>query len=149
MSRAALEKSKKDEAQRKFVPPPLDKYVEAGDPVEWFPSADPSAPPHVALVTLAGLNFTITANTFHPDLHDSIPMNGCRHIDDPKAREGFDNGGGGWRHKPLTVILRRLAIEQGWLAWDERTGRLVPGPSVAERVAAIQQREVPPEKPKV
>ncbi len=127
MSQQTVQKPQAKKSAQPDVPPPppdLEVYAEAGDPVEWYESASESTPATVGLVTAVGQNGVVTVNVFHPDLRDSIPMDGCRHMGDPLAKDGRDATGGGWRHKPLTVILRRLALAQGWLEW--KGNKLVP-----------------------
>lgn len=99
------------------TPPPLDRYVEVGDPVMWYPGGDESADPHAAIVTSGGQQDTIVASVFDASLMGVIPQDGCRHMDDPRIRN--DSSGGGWRHKPLTVAVRRLLLENELLAWHE------------------------------
>lgn len=149
MSQAALKAHREKEKAIPWKPPSLETYAEAGDVVQWFPSADPDASPHVALVTQVGIGGVLTVNTFHPDLRDCLPMDGCRHMDDEKVKNGNDTGGGGWRHKPLTVLLRRAAIAQNWLAWDRNTGRLVAGDETPVVAHVVRTPTDPPPAPKV
>lgn len=108
------------------TPRDLSTYAECGDAVEWFPSADKGEPPQCAIVTKVMLNGVVVANVMSPDWGDTRPMDACHHVDDPKARLDANQDGGGWRHKPLTIAVRRLLIAQAFLWWEN--GKLVPKP---------------------
>jgi hypothetical protein len=99
------------------APPPkpdLEQYAEVGDTVQWFPGADGNERPQPAFVSQVGHENTVTANVV-TGLRDLIVEEGCRHVGDPKAR--VDNSGGGWRHRPLVVAVRRMLIEYELLEW--------------------------------
>lgn len=116
---AQVKKSQTDEkAEDKPVPPPsLETYAEVGDPVEWFPGADPTLNPEPAIVSQVLLNGQVTANQFSPYWKDVLPQSPCFHMSDPAARLDGNQDGGGWRHKPQTIALRRMLIAQGFLKW--------------------------------
>jgi hypothetical protein len=97
-------------------PVPLDRYVEVGDFVQWFPSADRSERPQPAICSAVRPE-DITATVFSPVWRDVCPQEPCRHVDDPKAKSD-GNSGGGWRHKPFTVAVRRMMVEMGVLKWN-------------------------------
>lgn len=101
--------------------PNLEEYAVKGDVVEWFPGADRTQPPQVAIVTRIEFGGQLTVNVIGPDLRDMQPVDGCRHLDGRAAR-GEDNGGGGWRHRRETVLFRATLLRQGLLVW--RAGQL-------------------------
>lgn len=108
--------------------PNLERYAECGDVVEWFPSADKNEPPQTAIVTKIEmpLEGRVVANVMSPDWGDTRPMDGCHHVDDPRARLDGNSDGGGWRHKPITILLRKMLLASGAMWWQG--GRLVEKP---------------------
>ncbi|HUR52931.1 MAG TPA: hypothetical protein VMZ71_02285 [Gemmataceae bacterium] len=104
----------------KPAPPKLETYAEVGDIVEWFADADFSSEPLAAIVTNVGMGTSLDANVLNKSMGDMIPMDGVRHMDDPFARDGRDVSGGGWRHKPMTVVHRRQALATKSLVWEGR-----------------------------
>lgn len=98
--------------------PSLERYTEVGDTVEWYPGADKTQQPYCGVATKVGLDDTLTVNRCSPDLCDTAPQDGCRHIDDPKAQH--DAFAGGWRHRRITVGTRAMLLKLGVLKWEFR-----------------------------
>lgn len=116
--------AKKPQPEVKPAPPPdLETYAEVGDPIEWCPSADPTAEPWCAIVSQVLLGGQVTASTISPHWKDTLPMTPCFHMSDKAARLDGNQEGGGWRHKPQTLALRRMLLAQGFLRWEG--GKLV------------------------
>lgn len=114
-------------AEAKPAPPvPLDRYVDLGDPVFWFPGADPLIDPMVGIVTGIGIG-TIDCNVFTSSLHNTVPQEAAMHMDDPAARTDR-NQGGGWRHQPLVLATRKLLFAAGIIRWNGKDKyEVVPG----------------------
>lgn len=95
--------------------PDLELYREAGDTVLWYPGADPTTDPFCGVVTRLGLDFTCTVNRLSPDMCDTSPQEGVRHMNDPKAQQ--DGSAGGWKHRRITVASRLMLLKEGILEW--------------------------------
>lgn len=106
------------EEPKPVEPPPLDRYAEVGDVVQWYPGADPTVETQPAVVTKVGSDGIIVANVMNCEIHDTIPQDGCYPMDHPKARQMGPQEGGGWRHKPLTIAARAMYISLGLLEWN-------------------------------
>lgn len=137
----------KKAAKPETIPPPpdLEVYAEEGDTVQWFPGADANQPhPLSGVVTKLGLEHTVTVNRFSPDLCDTTPQDGVRHVNDPKAR--VDGSAGGWRHRRLTVATRAMLIHFGLLVWQYTTaGQWVLAVNQAALDAFPAQKPTDPE----
>lgn len=120
-------------------PPPLELYVEVGDTVHWYPGADPGEAGQLAVVTQRLIDTKVSCTVIHPLMTMLMPQDGAYHMSHPKAQ--IDNSGGGWRHRPITIAIRRMLIEVGVLEWNEECTDLVPA-------KPKPPAEVPPAEPK-
>lgn len=105
-------------AKAKPTTPRLETYAKVGDTVEWFPASDPTDSPFVGVVTQKLLNFQVTVNAMSPDWPNVLPLSPCYHMSDANGRKDGNQEGGGWRHKPETIAVRRMLIDQGYLVWQ-------------------------------
>lgn len=95
---------------------PLEQYAELGDPVYWHPGADENLTPLPGVVVALGVR-TVDLSVFSSSLHGIVPTEAVMHMDDPNARTER-NGGGGWRHRPILLAVRRLMLALGALRWN-------------------------------
>lgn len=116
----AIMRPPKKEEPKITPPPPIERYAEVGDVVEWYPGADPTTKPQPAVITSVGSDGIVVANVMNCEIRDTIPQDGCYHMDHPKARQMGPQEGGGWRHKPLVVATRGMFISLGLLEWNSR-----------------------------
>ncbi len=103
----------------------LKMYAEIGDTVQYFPGGDVSQEPWCAFVTRLGNGTALTLNTVSPDLRNMDIQDGVRCIADKTAKSIEIAEHGGWRPRPLDVMLRKLLIDGGVLVWNDED-RLVP-----------------------
>lgn len=105
--------------------PPLATYAEVGDIVDWFPGADKNEKGQPLIVTQVGQDTRIDGNLVNLNYGPTIPMDGAYHVDHRMAQ--VDNGGGGWRHRPLTLAVRTMLVHTGLLVWAGDNSRLELG----------------------
>jgi hypothetical protein len=101
-------------------PPPkpdLEQYVEIGDTVEWYAGGMLSSPPWPGIVSQIGMDTSLNLNVVNANYQNMHLKDGVLHLSHRNAKADW-NKSGGWKHRPITVAVRRLCLTLGLLAWQ-------------------------------
>lgn len=100
-------------------PPPkpdLEQYVEIGDTVEWYAGGVTANPPWPGVVSQIGMDTSLNLNVVNANYQNMHLKDGVLHVGHRNTRADW-NKAGGWRHRPITVAVRRLCLSLGLLEW--------------------------------